>query len=102
MTGMHSATKGERDVVRQLVHSVLIRDMSTFTPERFRDWIKDMDRRFRKVALTLKFKIHDRSVHFMVQEIRSKRTVFQFNASTHLRFEESSLPTELPIVGGGI
>jgi hypothetical protein len=91
MQGMHSATKGEREVVRQLVHSVLIRDMSTFNPERFKEWIKGMDLNFRKVGLTLTFKIHDRVVHFAVKEIRSRRTIFQFQASTSVAFDDSSV-----------
>jgi hypothetical protein len=52
MMGMHSASKGQREVVRQLVHSVLVRDMSSFNPERFKEWIKAMDTSFRKVGLT--------------------------------------------------
>ena len=27
MQGMHSISKGERDIIRQLVHTVLVRDM---------------------------------------------------------------------------
>jgi hypothetical protein len=91
MTGMHSATKGEREVVRQLVHSVLVRDMSTFNPERFKEWIKAIDQNFRKMALTLTFKIHDRVVHFAVKEIRTRRTIFQFQASTSVAFDDSSV-----------
>jgi hypothetical protein len=91
MQGMHSATKGEREVVRQLVHSVLVRDMSTFNPERFKEWIKGMDQNFRKVALTLTFRIHDRVVHFAVKEIRSRRTIFQFQASTCVQFDDSDV-----------
>ena len=83
---MHSATKGQREVVRQLVHSVMLRDMGTFNPERFKEWIKAMDANFKKVALTLTFKIHDREVQFAIKEIRSRRTVFQFASSTHVRF----------------
>ena len=98
MIGMHSATKGEREVVRQLVHSVLIRDMSTFTPDRFKDWIKAMDQNFAKVALKLTFKINDRAVHFVIKEIRSKRTVFQFTASTYVRFEDRDVVMEVQTV----
>ena len=88
MTGLHSASKGQREVIRQLVHSVLIRDMGTFNPQRFKDWIKAMDTNFRKAALTLKFRIHDRVVHFEIKEIRSGRTAFRFSASTHVPFDE--------------
>jgi len=88
MTGMHSATKGQREVIRQLVHSVLVRDMGTFNPQRFKEWIKGMDTNFRKAALTLKFKIHDRVVHFEIKELRSGRTAFRFSASTHVSFDD--------------
>ena len=88
MTGMHSATKGQREVIRQLVHSVLVRDMGTFNPQRFKEWIKAMDTNFRKASLTLKFKIHDRVVHFEIKELRSGRTAFRFSASTHVNFDD--------------
>ena len=88
---MHSATKGEREVVRQLVHSVLVRDMSTFNPERFKEWIKALDQNFRKMALTLTFRIHDHSVHFAIKEIRTRRTIFQFQASTSVVFDDSDV-----------
>src|SRR5919199_911590 len=88
MTGMHSVTKGQREVIRQLVHSVLVRDMSTFNPQRFKEWVKAMDTNFRKAALTLKFKIHDRVVHFEIKEVRSGRTAFRFAASTQVTFDE--------------
>ena len=88
MTGMHSASKGQREVIRQLVHSVLVRDMGTFNPQRFKEWIKAMDTNFRKASLTLKFKIHDRVVHFEIKELRSGRTAFRFSASTHVNFDD--------------
>jgi hypothetical protein len=88
MTGMHSVTKGQREVIRQLIHSVLIRDMGTFNPQRFKEWIKAMDTNFRKASLTLKFKIHDRAVHFEIKELRTGRTAFRFSASTHVSFED--------------
>ena len=88
MTGLHSATKGQREVIRQLVHSVMLRDMGGFNPERFKEWIKPTDANFRKMAMTLTFKIHDREVHFAIKEIRSGRTVFHFNSSTRVRFED--------------
>jgi hypothetical protein len=88
MIRLHSATKGQREVVRQLVHSVLIRDMSMFDPDRFKQWIKAMDTSFRKVGLTLTFRINDHQVHFTIKEIRSRRTVYQFGASTCVRFDE--------------
>jgi hypothetical protein len=85
---MHSRPKEQREAVRSLVHSVLTRDMGTFNPERFKDWIKDVDARFRKVGLTLRFEIRSRSVHFTIKEIRSGRTAFKFTASTHVPFED--------------
>jgi hypothetical protein len=85
---MHSRPKEQREAVRNLVHSVLTRDMGTFNPERFKDWIKEIDGRFRKVGLTLLFEIRSRSVHFTIKEIRSGRTAYKFTASTHVPFED--------------
>lgn len=85
---MHSRPKEQREAIRQLVHSVLTREMSTFNPERFKDWIKDIDAKFRKVGLTLIFNIRERSVHFTIKEIRSRRTAYKFTASTHVPFED--------------
>ena len=103
MMGLHTASKGEREVIRQLVHSVLLRDMSTFTPERFRDWLKGMDNNFRKVGLTLKYKIHDRTPQFTVKQLRGGpgggRTIYHFSSSTHVKFEESDVAPVSPIIG---
>jgi hypothetical protein len=85
---MHSRPKEQREAIRQLVHSVLTRDMATFNPERFKEWIKEIDARFRKVGLTLHFAIRERSVSFTIKEIRSRRTAFKFTASTHVPFED--------------
>lgn len=85
---MHSRPKEQREAVRSLVHSVLTRDMGTFNPERFKDWIKEIDARFRKVGLTLRFEIRSRSVFFTIKEIRSGRTAYKFTASTHVPFED--------------
>lgn len=85
---MHSRPKEQREAVRNLVHAVLTRDMGTFNPERFKDWIKEIDARFRKVGLTLLFEIRSRSVYFTIKEIRSARTAFKFMASTHVPFED--------------
>jgi len=85
---MHSRPKEQREAIRQLVHSVLTRDMGTFNPERFKEWIKETDARFRKVGLMLLFRIRDRSVNFTIKEIRSKRTAFKFTASSHVPFED--------------
>ena len=91
MMGLHSANKNQREVIRQLVHSVLVRDMGTFNPERFKDWIKATDANFRKAALTLKFRIHDRVVHFEIKELRTGRTAFRFSSSTHVAFNDSDV-----------
>jgi len=85
---MHSRPKEQREAIRQLVHQVLTRDLGNFNPERFKDWIREMDGRFRKVSLTLLFHIRDRSVSFTIKEIRSRRTAFKFTASTHVPFED--------------
>jgi hypothetical protein len=100
--GLHSATKGEREVIRQLLHAVLVRDMNSFNPERFKEWIKAMDTNFRKVALTLTFKIHDRSVHFTIKQLRGSgggRVIFQFASATRVRFDDSDVAGIAPIVG---
>jgi hypothetical protein len=95
MQGMHSISKGEREVIRQLVHSVLVRDMASFNPERFRDWIKALDTSFRKVGLTLTFKINDRTVHFVVKQLRGGpgggRVIYQFASSTHVKFDDNEV-----------
>jgi hypothetical protein len=85
---MHSRPKEQREAIRQLVHSVLTRDMGTFNPERFKEWIKETDARFRKVGLTLSFTIRQRTVSFTIKEIRSRRTAFKFTASTHVPFDD--------------
>ena len=85
---MHSRPKEQREAIRPLVHSVLTRDMNTFNPERFKEWIKEIDARFRKVGLTLLFHIHERSVNLTIKEIRSRRTAFKFTASSHVPFED--------------
>jgi hypothetical protein len=85
---MHSRPKEQREAVRNLVHLVLIRDMGTFNPDRFKDWIKDIDDKFRKVGLMLRFDIRSRTVHFTIKEIRSGRTAFNFSASTRVQFDD--------------
>jgi hypothetical protein len=85
---MHSRPKEQREAIRQLVHSVLTRDMATFNPERFKEWVKEIDARFRRVGLTLLFTIRERAVGFTIKEIRTRRTAFKFTASTHVPFED--------------
>ncbi|HEX7530151.1 MAG TPA: hypothetical protein VF333_03325 [Pyrinomonadaceae bacterium] len=62
--------------------------MATFNPERFKEWIKEIDAKFRRVGLTLHFTIRERSVNFTIKEIRTRRTAFKFTASTHVPFED--------------
>lgn len=88
MIQMHSRPKEQREAIRQLVHSVLTRDMATFNPERFKEWIRDTDARFRKTGLTIIFAIRQRTVNFTIKEIRSRRTAFKFTASTHVPFDD--------------
>jgi hypothetical protein len=85
---MHSRPKEQREAIRQLVHSVLTREMSTFNPERFKEWIKDVDAKFRRTGLTMLFTIRERSVNFTIKEIRSRRTAYKFTASTHVPFDD--------------
>jgi hypothetical protein len=86
--GMHSYTKEQREAVRHLLHTVLMRDMGTFTPDNFKTWIKEMDGKFRKVALTLHFQLSNRVVSFTIKELRSGRAAFRFTSSTRVRFDD--------------
>lgn len=88
MGQMHSHSKEQREAVRQLLHTVLVRDMSTFNPERFKEWIKEIDAKFRRVGLTLLFTINNRAVSFMIRELRTGRIAFKFAASTHVSFDD--------------
>jgi hypothetical protein len=85
---LHSLPKEQREAIRQLVYLVLTRDMSTFTPDRFRHWIKETDGKFRKASLMLKFEIKDRFVYFRVKEVRNGRIIYQFESSTRVPFDE--------------
>ncbi len=40
---LHSASKEQREAVRQLLHSVLIQYMGGFNPENFKSWIQNLD-----------------------------------------------------------
>ena len=78
--------------------------MATFNPERFREWIKATDTNFRKVALTLAFRIHDRSVHFTIKQLRGSsgrggRVIFQFTSETRVRFDDGDVAVVAPILG---
>jgi len=92
MNGLHSRTKEQREAVSLLVRSVIVQDMGTFNPERFANWVRNLDFRFGKVGLTLEFTISPtRSVQFRVKDIRTKRTIYNFAASTRVRFEEDQI-----------
>jgi hypothetical protein len=88
MIQMHSRPKEQREAIRNLVQLVLTRDMGMFNPERFKDWIKDTDARFRKVGLMLRFEIRSRTVHFAIKEIRTSRIAFKFTASSRVPFDD--------------
>ena len=88
---MHNYTKEQREAVRQLLHTVLMRDMGTFDPDRFKEWIRELDARFRKVALTLGFELRNRAVHFTIKELRTGRTAFRFTSATRVRFEDKDV-----------
>lgn len=98
---MHSFSKEQREAVRQLLHTVLMRDMGTFTPDGFRSWIKEMDAKFRKVALTMAFQISNRCVNFTVKEIRSGRTAFRFTSATRVKFDDRDVVMSTDQVLGG-
>ena len=91
MASMHSLRKEQREAVRDLVHTVLVRDLGSFSPERFKDWIKHLDAQFAKVAMMLRFELHDRSVTFNVKEKRTGRSLFRFVSSTRVRFEDKDV-----------
>jgi hypothetical protein len=91
MGAMHSYSKDQREVVSDLVRKVIVTDMGNFTPDRFKDWTKNLDNQFRKRGLTLRFEIRQRTVHFAVKELRTGRRAFQFAASTRVRFDDRDI-----------
>jgi len=99
MIQMHSRPKEQREAIRNLVHLVLTRDMGTFNPDRFKDWVKDVDARFRKVGLTLRFEIRSRTVHFTIKEVRTSRIAFKFAASTRVPFDDRDVVMSVEDVG---
>jgi len=99
MIQMHSRPKEQREAIRNLVQLVLIRDMATFNPDRFKDWIKDVDARFRKVGLTLIFEIRSRTVHFTIKEIRTRRVAFKFASSTRVQFDDRDVVMSVEDLG---
>ena len=87
MFASHSLTKGQREVVSDLLRKVLVCDMGNFTAERFKDWVKNLDNQFRKMGMTLQFEIRDRAVYFTMKELRTRRRAYHFASSTHVRFD---------------
>jgi hypothetical protein len=101
MIQMHSRPKEQREAIRNLVTLVLTRDMATFTADRFKDWIKETDARFRKVGLTLQFEIRSRTVHFTITEIRTHRLAFKFAASSRVPFDDRDVVMSVEDLGQG-
>src|SRR3954467_13116960 len=91
MASMHSLRKEEREAVRDLIHTILIRDLGGFNPERFKEWVKHLDGQFLKVAMILRFEIHSRAVTFTIKEKRTGRALFLFSSSTHVRFVDGDV-----------
>ena len=88
---LHSYRKEQREAVNDLVRKVIITDMASFNPERFKDWTKNLDYQFGKAGLTLRFEIRSGTVHFSIADIRSRRRVFDFHTSTRVQFDDSEV-----------
>jgi hypothetical protein len=101
MLGMHSVSKNEREAVRELVHTIVVRDMGTFNPATFETWVKQFDERFRKVGLTMRVELNKRAVNVVVKELRTGRAIVRFTCSSHVRFDDNdvslSQAPEMPI-----
>ena len=54
---------------------MIISELGNFSPERFSEWIRQMDGKFRKVSMGLAFEISSRRVSFTIKELRSGRHV---------------------------
>ena len=85
---MHSFRKEQRAAVNDLVRKVLVADMTSFNPERFRDWTKNLDYQFRKTGLTLRFEIRQGTVNFTVKDVRTGRRAYEFHTSTRVLFDD--------------
>ncbi len=70
---------------------MIISELGNFSPERFSEWIRQMDGKFRKVSMGLAFQISSRRVSFTIKELRSGRRVYQFKSSTSVRFEDGDV-----------
>jgi hypothetical protein len=91
MRSMHSYTKAQREAVSELVRKVIVTEMGMFTPERFRDWTKNLDHQFRKSGLTIRFEVRQRTVYFTIKDVRTGRLAYQFATSTHLPFDDNDV-----------
>ena len=99
MLGMHNFSKNEREVIRQLVHKILVREMGNFNPESFQSWVKQIEEQFRKVAMTMRVDLNNRAVNVAVREIRSGRIIVKFTCSSHVRFDDDAVTlTQAPVV----
>ena len=85
---MHSYRKEQREAVNDLVRKVLVADMTSFNPERFKDWTKNLDYQFRKTGLTLRFEIRQGTVYFTVKDVRTGRRAYEFHTSTRVLFDD--------------
>jgi hypothetical protein len=88
---LHSYRKEQREAVNDLVRKVILTDMASFNPERFKDWAKNLDYQFGKAGLTLRFDIRHGTVHFKIADVRSGRRVFEFHTSTRVQFEDDEV-----------
>jgi hypothetical protein len=96
---MHSYRKEQREAVNGLVRKVLVADMASFNPERFRDWTKNLDYQFRKTGLTLRFEIRQGTVYFTVKDVRTGRRAYDFHTSTRVIFDDRDVvPAEEKVI----
>lgn len=56
---MQRVLEQEREVVRQLLHKLIVTDLGSFHPDTFKSWIKRMDEPFRKIRLTMRLTINE-------------------------------------------
>jgi hypothetical protein len=91
MAAIHFLSKGQREVVSDLVRKLLVCDMGNFTADRFKDWVKNHDNQFRKMGMTLQFEIRDGTVYFTVKELRTGRRIYHFSTSTRVRFDAADV-----------
>jgi len=88
---LHSYRKEQREAVTDLVRKVLVTDMASFHPDRFKDWTKNLDYQFGKAGLKLRFEIRQGTVYFNIADVRTGRRVFEFHTSTRVLFEDDEV-----------